>query len=128
MIAMLLAQTDDPRLVRSILDWFDITEAWQIWLVIFGLLGQVVFFSRWIIQWLVSEARGESHVPELFWWCSVIGALMLFLYFLIDRDPVGMLGQCVGWAVYSRNLYFIHRSRRRRRAGAPPPTTGGDVP
>ena len=96
-----------------ILEWFQIDEPWQVWLVLFGLFGQVTFFCRWLVQWIVSEIRGESHVPVTFWWLSLAGATMLFAYFLVDRDPVGMLGQSVGWVVYSRNLCL----RRRRHGG-----------
>ncbi|MHC4416268.1 MAG: lipid-A-disaccharide synthase N-terminal domain-containing protein [Planctomycetota bacterium] len=101
---------------RSVLDplleWFRMEDPWRKWLIGFGFLGQTVFFFRWIIQWMASERRGRSHVPELFWWCSLVGALMLFTYFVLDRDPVGMVGQGVGWTVYSRNLYLIRFKRR----------------
>ncbi len=105
------------------LDWFNLDDPWRQWLVLFGLLGQGVFFGRWIVQWIASERRGESHMPELFWWCSIVGAMMLFTYFLIDHDLVGMLGQSVGWLVYSRNLYLI-KAKHRRPSEPPTPTAG----
>ncbi len=101
----------------SVADWLGLEDPWHFWLMAFGLLGQAVFFARWIIQWIATERRGESHVPELFWWCSLIGAAMLFLYFSVRGDLVGMLGQVVGWMVYGRNLYLI---RRRRAASVDP--------
>ena len=103
------------------LDWFNLDDPWRQWLVLFGLLGQGVFFGRWIVQWIASERRGESHMPELFWWCSLVGAMMLFTYFLIDRDLVGMIGQSVGWLVYSRNLYLI-KAKHRQLSEPPTPT------
>jgi len=105
--------------LQSLLEWFLMEDPWRKWLIGFGFLGQAVFFARWIIQWIASEQRGVSHMPVLFWWCSLLGALMLFVYFLLDHDPVGMLGQGVGWTVYSRNLYLIKRRHRR------PTDTGG---
>ncbi len=109
-------------ILQPVLDWFNLDDPWRQWLVLFGLLGQAVFLGRWIVQWIASERRGESHVPELFWWCSLVGAMMLFTYFLIDHDPVGMLGQSVGWIVYSRNLYLI-KAKHRRLSESPTPTT-----
>jgi lipid-A-disaccharide synthase-like uncharacterized protein len=40
---------------------------------------------------------------------SLIGASMLVLYFIWRRDPIGILGQAVGWFVYIRNLWMIYR-------------------
>ena len=106
-------------LFQPLLDWFNLDDPWRKWLVAFGILGQAVFVARWIIQWAASERRGTSHVPELFWWCSLLGSMMLLAYFVIDHDPVGMLGQSLGWAVYSRNLYLIRI--KHRHPGVEPP-------
>ena len=111
--------------LQPMLDWFDLDDPWRKGLVLFGFLGQLIFFGRWIVQWIASERRGESHVPELFWWCSLVGAMMLFTYFVIDRDPVGILGQSVGWIVYSRNLYLIKVKRGQRGKQAAPPAPNG---
>jgi lipid-A-disaccharide synthase-like uncharacterized protein len=78
-----------------------------IWVSI-GLLGQVLFTGRMVIQWLASERNRKSVVPAMFWWMSLIGALMLLTYFLWRRDIVGVLGQSFGLIVYIRNLYFIY--------------------
>ena len=99
-------------MLQPLLDWFNLDDPWRKWLVAFGILGQAVFVARWIIQWVASERRGKSHVPELFWWCSLLGSMMLLAYFIVDRDPVGMLGQSLGWTVYSRNLYLIRIKHR----------------
>ncbi len=100
--------------MQEILDWFHLADPAKRWLIAFGFLGQVIFFCRWIIQWVASERRGQSHVPELFWWCSLMGSLMLVVYFALERNIVGVLGQGVGWAVYSRNLYLIKVKRKER--------------
>jgi lipid-A-disaccharide synthase-like uncharacterized protein len=82
------------------------------WWLLLGLLAQVVFFGRWVIQWVASEVRRESVMPVLFWWCSLLGATMLLVYFVGRREPIGVLGQAIGWTVYSRNLYLIKIKRR----------------
>jgi lipid-A-disaccharide synthase-like uncharacterized protein len=86
--------------------------------VAMGLLGQVLFTGRMLLQWLVSERSKRSVVPEGFWWLSLIGATMLLVYFIWRRDIVGVLGQCAGWVVYGRNLWLIHRERRLQAASA----------
>lgn len=80
--------------------------------VAMGLLGQVLFTGRMLLQWLVSERSKRSVVPVGFWWLSLVGASMLLVYFIWRRDIVGVLGQCAGWVVYGRNLWLIYRERR----------------
>ncbi len=77
------------------------------WVAI-GLLGQVLFTGRMIVQWLASEKEKRSVVPPIFWWMSLIGASMLLAYFLWRKDPVGVLGQAFGWFIYVRNLWMIY--------------------
>ncbi len=86
-----------------------------VWVAI-GLLGQVLFTGRMVVQWLVSERRKRSVVPVAFWWMSLIGATMLLVYFLWRRDIVGVLGQSTGWFIYVRNLWLIYRRPGRAQA------------
>ncbi len=77
--------------------------------VTFGTFGQVVFFSRWIIQWLSSEKSRTSLIPVAFWWCSLIGGIITLVYaHHIESFPF-MLAQAIGIIVYSRNLILISR-------------------
>ena len=77
--------------------------------VTLGLVGQVLFAGRMVVQWIASERHQRSLVPVQFWWMSLGGASMLLVYFIWRRDIVGILGQSVGWIIYVRNLYFIYR-------------------
>jgi lipid-A-disaccharide synthase-like uncharacterized protein len=79
-----------------------------------GLLGQVLFTGRMVVQWLVSEKHRRSVVPVSFWWMSLGGATMLLTYFIWRQDIVGVLGQATGWFIYVRNLYFIYRRGQAR--------------
>ena len=76
-----------------------------------GLLGQGLFTGRMIVQWLVSEKNKRSVVPVAFWWMSLAGATMLVTYFAWRKDIVGILGQSIGWLIYSRNLWLIYRHK-----------------
>ena len=78
-----------------------------------GLLGQVLFTGRMIVQWLVSEKSKQSVVPPMFWWMSLMGSMMLLAYFLWRRDVVGILGQGIGLAIYVRNLHLIYLTPRQ---------------
>ena len=82
-----------------------------IWIGV-GLLGQVFFTSRFLVQWIVSERRRESVIPVAFWWFSLLGGVTLLAYAIWRRDPVFILGQATGLVVYARNLSLIGRARR----------------
>ena len=75
-----------------------------------GMLGQAVFVSRFVVQWLASERAGRSIVPKAFWWLSLSGAALLLVYAVHRRDLVFVLGQSFGWLVYSRNLVLLRRA------------------
>lgn len=77
-----------------------------------GLLGQVLFTGRMLVQWIASERRRRSIVPTAFWWMSVGGATLLIVYFVWRKDIVGVLGQATGWVIYLRNLRLIYRTPR----------------
>jgi lipid-A-disaccharide synthase-like uncharacterized protein len=79
-----------------------------IW-VTFGTLGQMVFFSRWIIQWLSSEKSKISIIPVAFWWCSLAGGVITLIYAHHIGSFPFMLAQAIGIVVYSRNLFLIYR-------------------
>lgn len=86
--------------------------------VTLGLLGQLLFTGRMLVQWLVSEKHQRSVVPTAFWWMSLIGASMLLVYFLWRRDPIGVLGQATGWFIYLRNLWLIRGRAQPPQANA----------
>lgn len=78
------------------------------WVVV-GLLGQLCFTSRFLIQWIASEKAKRSIVPEAFWYFSILGGATLLTYAIYRKDPVFVLGQAVGLFIYLRNLHFLKR-------------------
>jgi len=78
-----------------------------------GFAAQVIFGSRFLVQWIASERAGRSIIPEVFWVLSLTGGLMLLSYAVWRKDPVFILGQSTGVFVYSRNLWFIHREKMK---------------
>ena len=81
-----------------------------------GMLGQVLFFSRFLVQWIASEKKGRSTIPLSFWYLSLGGGGLLLFYALWRKDPVITLGQLVGLFVYVRNLMLIHRHKSAQPA------------
>jgi lipid-A-disaccharide synthase-like uncharacterized protein len=84
--------------------------------VTFGLLGQLAFSLRFIVQWIVSEKKEESVIPVAFWYLSLVGGAILFVYAVHKQDIVFILGQGTGLIVYSRNLVLIRRRKLEESA------------
>ncbi len=88
----------------------DITNTEIIFLII-GFLGQGVFASRFIVQWIYSEKKGESSIPIVFWYLSILGGLGLLTYAIFRQDPVIIVGQSFGILIYVRNLFLIYKKK-----------------
>jgi len=78
-----------------------------------GIVAQSMFGARFLIQWLASERAGHSIMPVGFWFLSLFGGTVLFIYALWRGDPVFILGQGTGLFVYSRNIFMIWRDWRK---------------
>lgn len=82
-----------------------------------GFVGQLLFFSRFLVQWIQTEREKRVVVPIAFWYFSIGGGLVLFAYAAFHlKDPVFSLGQALGLLVYARNLYFELKERAAKRA------------
>ena len=83
----------------------------QYWVYLVGFVGQGLFTSRFLVQWLASERKGESVIPIYFWYLSLTGGLITLVYAILRRDPVFIVAQSMGSLVYIRNLMLIYRKR-----------------
>lgn len=79
---------------------------------IIGFVGLLVFSSRFVVQWIVSEIRKESVIPVSFWYLSIVGSLFLLAYALYRADPIFILSYLFNGLIYGRNLYFIYSKRK----------------
>jgi lipid-A-disaccharide synthase-like uncharacterized protein len=81
-----------------------------LWLGV-GFLGQALFSARFLVQWLSSEQHGRSVIPMAFWYLSLCGGLVLLAYAIYRHDPVFIVGQMTGSAIYLRNIQLRSRER-----------------
>ena len=90
------------------------------WLIV-GFVGQALFSMRFLLQWVQSERARRSVIPVAFWYFSLAGSMVLLVYAIHRQDPVFILGQSAGIAIYLRNLWLISRERQAnaRTAHAP---------
>ena len=81
-----------------------------------GFLGQAVFGVRFLIQWLKSEKEGHSVIPVSFWYVSLGGGLISFIYAIHQQAWPLVLQQAMPLPIYIRNLWMIHRDRAKAQA------------
>ncbi len=85
-------------------------EAIPTWLLVLGIVAQVIFTLRFVYQWIHSERHKESSLPMGFWVLSLIGASLILTYAIIRKDPVLFVGHLFGMMIYARNAYLIRKT------------------
>ncbi len=75
-----------------------------------GFLGLVLFNGRFWLQWWNAEKQSRSYLGVEFWWMSVSGSILCFIYFLAIGDFVNLVGPFFGLIPSIRNLILIKRS------------------
>ena len=101
------------------------------YLTVLGFIGNAIFSTRFLLQWIASEKKGESVIPVAFWYWSILGSAILGSYFIFKRDPVGILAYLPNSFIYIRNLQLIKRQQElaaaRQPSAAPVELSKGDV-
>ena len=97
------------------INFFNSLSNIEILFLIIGFLGQGIFASRFVVQWIYSEKKGESTIPIVFWYLSIFGGLGLLVYAIFRKDPVIITGQLFGILIYSRNLILIYKKRKNEK-------------
>ena len=69
-----------------------------------GFLAQILFSSRMILQWIISEKNKKVLTPVLFWEISLFASFLLFVYGYLRHDFSIMLGQSLTYYIYIRNI------------------------
>lgn len=79
-----------------------------LWLGVWAV-GQVLFFLRFLIQWLVTEKERKSVVPPIFWYLSLVAAILQGAAFYQRREWLFAIGMAATLLIYARNLWFIRQ-------------------
>ena len=92
-------------------DYLSNLTYYEIFFLCIGFVGQGLFASRFLVQWIYSEKKGESTIPIIFWYLSIFGGIGLLTYAIFRKDPVIIIGQLFGILIYLRNLILIYKRR-----------------
>lgn len=74
-----------------------------------GMVGEFVFFLRFVVQWIASERKKRTVVPMAFWHLSLAGTAMVLAYAIYKLDPVFILAYSLNIFIYVRNLTIARR-------------------
>ncbi|MBG8554738.1 lipid-A-disaccharide synthase N-terminal domain-containing protein [Hymenobacter guriensis] len=77
-----------------------------------GLVSQLLFSSRIVLQWVQSERAKRVLVPTLFWQISLVSSFLMIVYGILRHDPVILLAQLISYAIYIRNLQLLGEWRK----------------
>lgn len=84
----------------------------------FGLTANMLFASRFVLQWYVSEKLKRSVIPVQFWYLSIVGSVMMLIYAVyIGKVPL-ILGFLFPTVIYIRNLMLIRKGKRDSKLNA----------
>ena len=83
-----------------------------------GWIGQVLFFGRFFVQWIVSEKQKRSVIPFHFWTLSIGGSILLLAYavhvFMTKGENMPIIvGQAMGIFIYTRNMMLLKQKGLR---------------
>jgi len=81
---------------------------------IVGYLGTILFTLRWVVQAVASRRAGKPTVPRLFWYMSIVGSLLLLIYFIFGKnDGPGIVSNLFPGILACYNLFldFAHHNK-----------------
>lgn len=69
-----------------------------------GLLAQLLFSARSLVQWILSERAKKVLSPVLFWQLSMVASFTFCLYGWLRNDFALIAGQLISYYIYIWNL------------------------
>lgn len=84
-------------------------DFWTLW----GLVAQALFFSRFLLQWYMSEKAGKVVIPKFFWILSLMGGIMILIYAVARKDIVFLITGVLQILLYSRSLILDLKNEKQ---------------
>lgn len=76
-----------------------------------GTIASCAFGSRFFIQWIMSERRGKSYVPRIFWYISLLGNIALLVHYAIQVQYPFALVQGINAVISWRNINIMREEK-----------------
>lgn len=80
-------------------------QTW-LWLGI-GVIGQILFACRFLVQWIATERNRACTVPVAFWYLSVVATALQIACFVQRAEWIFAVGSAAVILIYFRNLSLL---------------------
>lgn len=87
-----------------------------LWIYCIGLIAQVFFTLRVLVQWFASEKSKKVESPAMFWMLSIIGSGVFIVYGILRKDLSITLGEFVSFYIYVWNINTLGMFKKTHRA------------
>lgn len=71
---------------------------------VLGFISQMLFFTRTLLQWILSERAQKVLSPTIYWVLSIIASYLFCIYGWLRNDFSILLGQIISYYIYIWNL------------------------
>ena len=71
---------------------------------VLGFVSQVLFFTRTLLQWILSERAKKVLSPTIYWVLSILASYLFCIYGWLRNDFAILLGQIISYYIYIWNL------------------------
>ena len=90
------------------MQWYNemVTKLTDPWFAV-GMVGESLFFLRFVVQWIASERKKRPVIPVAFWYLSLIGTVIILAYSIYRAEPLFILAFSLNIVIYLRNLHFV---------------------
>lgn len=99
--------------IEGNVSWSELISSEEIplWLLVLGIVSQILFTLRFVYQWIYSENRKHSHLPLGFWLMSLLGSSLILVYGIFRKDPVLIVAHLFGLILYLRSIYLLKNQK-----------------
>ena len=86
-------------------------QTW-LWLGV-GVIGQILFACRFLVQWVATERNCASTVPVAFWYLSVVATVLQIACFVQRAEWIFAVGSAAVILIYFRNLSLLSNQTQK---------------
>lgn len=87
-----------------------------LWIYCIGLVAQLFFTLRVLVQWVASEKSKKVESPSSFWLLSIAGSAVFMFYGYLRKDLSITLGEFLSFYIYFWNIRALGLFQKTNRA------------